>query len=329
MASFIGGAVRVFFSSRQIQKEVSRILASEDPQFHLQFSSAQLSLSKVWGPRLGLEFNDLIFTPKGICQDSAQLSIHQLYLPVDLFAFLKGKLKFRTLEVDDALLKIDSWNCEYKSTVESSIVAPLAPSPVTKLVVTNTKDKPSKLQKSLEQLSVFFKQRWGQEMQNTSRLLKGLRIDRLRFEDTKTSIEVANFHLSTKNPKEFYLTAKLRSPSLQEKVPVLEAMVLKLRAQPKRLQLQVKEQAREGVLQLNLKMDLEKAQYFGGVGVKHLPAQVVFESLKAVHKEFNSWDWPRQLWINGTFGIRGDLASFQESIIKVQTLLVKGDLADI
>lgn len=146
ISSFLGGAVRVFFSPERVRVIVETLLEERQPKFEIQFKSAKLQLADSWWPTLAIELNGLDVKAKDECITNSAIQVDSIVVPFQLSTLFAKKKKFGHVRAGEVRLFMRPSSCKTRIEV-SEPVDGFAP------------------------FERFFQKRWSKEVVNTTRYL--------------------------------------------------------------------------------------------------------------------------------------------------------------
>lgn len=162
LSSFLGGALRVFFSPQRVRAWVDEVSARRQPKFTLEFKDAHITLANGWFPGLAVEFIDLKIQSRDPCVTGTQVLVNKLNVSVPLENLFGKKVRFGRIFADQINFRYQPANCTTEIKIPK-LVADKKPLPV----VTN--------------IEKFMQQRWSKEIQNTFQILTSVHVDQLLY----------------------------------------------------------------------------------------------------------------------------------------------------
>lgn len=329
VATFFGGAIRAFFSPRQIEVWVSRTLEKENPPLHLRFAEGRLSLSKSGIPRLGLVFDQVHIQPKDYCKLNAELYVQQLYLPIEVLDFLKGKLRFREIEIEGAEMNLGVGNCPSQAVAveaQPDLSEDKAQAAVEPLEELEERTPRSEVLSALN----FFHHRWAQEMKNTTERLEGLRISSLKLHSgEKPLAEISNIRLDTRSAEKFTLTASFQVQRFHGLVESFSPTELSLEVDPDVLKFRLSQQIREGRVVAKGEVLLISLLYNLNLDWNYVPTRPLWDlTVRNAWLEDNL-NWPREAWVSGSLQASGGAEEWKLTRVQLKDGKIEGDLGVI
>ncbi len=329
VSTFVGGAVRAFFSPRQIELWVSTTLEKEQPPIHLSFAKGSLSLSHRFIPRLGLVFEQVHIRPNDYCKVNADLFIEQLYLPIQVLDFFKGKLKFRQIEISKAELSLEAGTCESSPVAIAEVSNPVAP--VLDAKAKSTAGAEVAVQEKIKPEIVaainFFHTRWPKEMKNTSDRVQGLKVLELKIRKGEQPIAlVKDLDVDTSTPEEFHLISHFEVHRLQGLVESVDPTRLEVDIDPEVLKFRLTEQIREGRVLASGEVLLSNLLFTAKTEFSNVPTRPVFDFIVRNGWSENNLNWPRQSWVNGVARLSGAIENLSDTRVQFDEWKFDGDL---
>lgn len=335
IASFVGGAVRLFFSTESIRQAVKEYVEREKPPFELVVESINVSLSKGLWPRLGVEVRNLQIFSLDPCTLGVKLHVEQAYLPVSLLSLLGRQLKFGKVWATD--VQLDRLSCSHGGVVGESdgklgeaVVGKSVGEPSGDLIEApssllssqeseNQKDQEDQenrwVQREIKRVQAFMKQRWALEIRRFSRWMRGLNVENLRISHGgKHLIQVEEISTYLPSNGERLIIESSWRP-LEEWVKGLDFIQMRWEIDSITQQLFATVRIKEGRIRLNARTNIENLHFDTDIDVRHLP-------LKAIGQTFGKYSYvklgfqPKMFWLNcqGRWG--GLLSHWKESRIK-------------
>lgn len=173
VSTFLGGAIRVFFSPTQVRNFVTSIAAQNQPKFEFVFSDARLLLANDWWPTIAVEMSNLEVKAKDPCITNSTIVISRLVIPFQFAALLTKKVKFGHIHADEVQFFYRPSKCVIASPEN------------------NENDGVARFER-------FFQKRWSIEVVNTAKILRELSIDSLsivRDNQPLPPAKVLNYHM--------------------------------------------------------------------------------------------------------------------------------------
>ncbi|MCB0350945.1 MAG: hypothetical protein KDD38_07165 [Bdellovibrionales bacterium] len=155
ISSFLGGAIRVFFSPARVRGAVEKIVFEKQPKFNIEFESARLDLSGEWWPSLAVELAGIKIKAKEPCITNSTFHADRLRVPFQLSSFFNKKIRFGNIRAHHVRVFLRRTMCERSEPVSDIKTDEFAP------------------------LERFFQKRWSKELINTARFLDEINIARL------------------------------------------------------------------------------------------------------------------------------------------------------
>lgn len=295
IAFYIGGAIQVFSSKKNLDTWLQRAIQKERVQFTAEWKDVRLSLANGWLPALGFEVEELRIRPQDPCLVEGELYIDHANVSLDIWSWLFH----RVIRIDQ--LKAKKVNVSWG---ESECVLSKWSS------------------HSLESWRDLFRQRWATELKKNRQLLDSVVIDEL------------NVHVLGKRPFELsflnfrYRTGKIIRLHSNLRLPQVENARLDVEATEDGLVLKSKIALKEGSFftEANLSVHDEKLQ--ANVGFQNVP----FYSFVSLwnwwtnsNLEFN----PRRLWVEGATQLSILFSEAKVEPVFVERLNVKGEAGHI
>lgn len=320
IATFFGGAVRTLVSPQAIQVYIDQQILERKPKFDLVFQQARLSLAKGWWPRIGLEMMGMVIVAHDRCQSPVQLEVDQVYIPVDLWSFAQGELRF--LDIEFGNVRIIKQEKQCTSGPNESIVG--VPEPSVKPA------EPPALAASgdFEKIQKFINTRLEKEMINTKRWMQGLRAESLTFVSFGERLQshvFKNVALVTRGSEQPIELSFAYTPDAEVVYhQPLQDVRVRLELQPDVLKFQGQSGYKEGSLVFSGEWSLQNAQILAKSQIKNVPVVEIFQGFSKrnilPHVVAN-----RPIWLTCEQTFSGDLTRWQEIELKIKDCLISGE----
>ena len=314
LSSFLGGAIRVYFSPQRIRVWVDEVSARKQPKFTLDFKEARLAFADGWTPGLAVEFIDLRIRARDICITGSEIQIDRINLPIQASAVFSQKVKFGVIGAEELKINIRQPKCE------STLAIPKAVEDLDQLP-------------RLVRLEKFMKTRWRQEVRNTVRLLDGLRIDRLLLfqGDSEAPVfSINNFEAKIDSPSDSAILEFSLEPGVSlvghQHVGRLRSY---LELSPDALKFSGRGNLKEGQYQLGLDWDVNSGFWDGQLQMQDMPAA----NLISLMDGWGMLNWPelnpRNQWFRCQLKAEGSLVAWKSSPVRFESCGFYGELGEI
>lgn len=343
VALFFGGAIRTSLSPQQVESYIRQQVEKRKPKFEVSFSRAQLTLSRGWVPRLGLQLNDLQLKSNNSCLNPVDLTVDEVYIPVHIFRFLKGEIQFLDIEfghIDIVGLARPS-DCLSPKTAEATGALDGNTSQIKALELAG-KDQTEAAGRRLpekhsfdgfmERFNSFVNTRWSKELANTRKWLTGVSADQItfRFGSIREQAHVIRefiFHAGQKG--EFVEASFYYSPDAE--------LIYHQPLQDIRIHLEVDEDLmrmnatsgyKEGRWTASGELLLDSNHFQLRSDLKTVPVAEIFHgfSRKGVLPDVKG---SRPIWLTCNKSLKGSLLDWSQAELEVNNCLISGELGSI
>ena len=314
ISSFLGGAIRVFFSPNRIRTWVEEVTSRRQPKFTLEFKEARLALAHGLTPGLAVEFIDLKVQARDKCVTGSEIFIDRLNLPLQSTAVFSSQVKFGVVAAGDIKLTLKEPVCE------------------TKLDIPDEVDVATELS-GLERAEKFMTERWEREVQNTIDLLDGVSFDKLdvvREKDDAAFVSIKDFEGTIVADD----SVAIFDFSVEPGVAIIgHEPIGKLRSHlvlgPESISLKGRGNLKEGQYFTDLNWDVKTGFWGTKIRMQDMPAS----SLITLLGQWDILSWsdfnPRNQWFRCELQADGNLVSWKESPVRFENCSFYGELGDI
>lgn len=335
LATFIGGAMRVYFSEVQLRHWISQYTKEQPLGLQLQFSRAHFSFSDGFLPRFAVIFNDVYLVSLNKCSQPWKLYTNEIVLPVSIWSWAKeSKVRFKTIAFDQ--LKITQLDdCLLHQSRDENLKKNQQLKLYNKKEQMDSNEEPS----WQKQAAVIIKKesvklrRWLQEDYANSQyrfhdLVDGVTINQLKFFTRKNFLFLAE-EASLRTEKN---TTKL-SGVIQFNPEVIGDQPLKdirthLTIAPGRVLVDISGLYKEGRIYKSLNYDATLNVLVLNGKFNYLPAHYLFKFLQS--KEVLDFRLnPQWVWFNCTYLMKMPMEDLEKSHFKGEECGFVGDLVDI
>ena len=330
IATFVGGAVRAFFSPSQLAAWVETRLRQEDPKFNLAFDKIEFALSDGLLPAFGFRFTDLLISSKNPCVTRSQMQISSLYIPVKFFSIFSRKIRFSDIRAGTIKYSYNPAICNAANTEESKNddgVGP-PPSPVNKSEDNGAIPKTNKVQA----IQSFFKNRFTIELKKTRNWFDSLTVDHIAVmkgenkDDWFTVDNLSTDLTDKKNELELYAQISYLGGSFFEtKMEPVDANLI-LTSTEGHLSLSGK--FKEGEVNSHLHVNFNSENYDFQAQMKYLPLGDLILNTKGLQK-LRSRVKQRLLWFSCSINATGDVNERKKLTLNAQNCGVSGEAGRI
>ncbi len=328
IALFFGGAVRTFLSPHQVENYIRQQVEDRKPKFDVEFSRAQLTLSRGWVPRLGLQLNDLQLKTNNRCLNPIHLTVDEVYIPVHIFRFLDGEIQFLQIEFGNidivGLTKPET--CLKRGNV---IIEPVLPR---REVVTLSGIEKNSFDDFMEKFNSFVNNRWSKELENTRKWLTGVSAEKITFrlDSAKGQAHVIrDFHFDAGHEGASVNVNFVYSPD-QELIyyQPLQDIQVHLEVDEDLMRLNARSGYKEGRWVASGELLLDSNQFQLRSDLKTVPVAEVFHgfSKKGVLPDVHG---SRPIWLTCNKSLKGSLLDWSNAELEVNECLISGELGSI
>ncbi len=334
LASFFGGAVRTLVSPQQVQLYIQRQVEARKPKFDLNFQKAELTLARGWWPRMGLQLSGLQLTSQDLCRSPIRFEVDQVYVPLDLWRFAQGQLKFLNIEFGHVRLVKQVSECPTTGApVEMASIPPK--STITKEIGETSFleiESRTSFDLELEKAQNFINTRWEKELANTKQWLKGVTAESLTFVSFGQRLQshvFKNVRLQVRGERdplalEFEYTPDSEVVYHQ---PLHDLRVM-LELDREALQFEGRSGYKEGLLQFSGQWSLQSGEFQARSFIKNVPVAEIFQGFSKrnilPHVEPH-----RPIWFSCEQKLTGVLKKWAESELQLNNCLISGELGMI
>ena len=336
IALFFGGAIRTFLSPQQVEAYIRQQVELRKPKFDVEFSKAQLTLSRGWVPRLGLQLNDLQLTSNNLCLNPINLNVNEVYIPVHVFRFLDGEIQFLHIEFGNievvGLEKPES--CARQVAVDAEGVGEkkqedevTVESPPQNIATAR-----NAFDGFMERFNSFVNTRWSKELENTRKWLTGVSAEQMtfRFGSTREQAhQIRNFYFDAGSRGEFVKASFIYSPDSDViyHQPLQEIRV-QLEVDEGLMRISADSGYKEGRWNASGELLLESNQFQLRSDLKNIPVAEIFHgfSKKGILPDVKG---SRPIWLTCSKSLKGSLLEWEESDLMVNQCLITGELGSI
>jgi hypothetical protein len=162
LSTFLGGALRVFFSPTRVRQWIDGVVARRQPKFHIEYKDVTVTLADGLFPGAAVEFSDLKITDRDPCRLGAALEIDRLNIPVPVRSLFAKDIQFGVLSAKNVRVRPGAVTCPEQM----------------RLLKIEKMDQPTSVWSRIES---SVRKRWDQEVSRTFDLLDGIRVGELVF----------------------------------------------------------------------------------------------------------------------------------------------------
>lgn len=309
ISSFLGGAVRVFFSPARVREIVEKVVLEKQPKFNIDFDSARLELAGAWWPSIAIELSGIQIKAKEPCITNSSFQVDRLIVPFQLSSLLDKKIKFGHVSAGDMRIYLRPTLCESTEQAEITVEDGIAP------------------------LERFFQKRWSKELINTTRFLDKLSIERLELLRDNENLSPANLKqfemvfLADEGLSKLSFAVELGAPWVGKSEFGLIETEVHIRANE--VQLFGEGNLKEGQFQINGKWAVDQGEASINLLSRDVPMLSIMELVHhwGVLKSFNPI--LKNQWASCDMGISGDIRKFRELELKLHQCRLYGDFGEI
>lgn len=334
---FFGGGIRTFLSPQQVENYIRKQVELRKPKFDVEFSQAQLTLSRGWVPRLGLQLNNLKLTSNNICLNPVNLSVDEVYIPVHVFRFLDGAIQFLKIEFGNIdvvglekpgncqALKLESPDKEVVSqdAKQDSIV----PETETKTMASN---RP--FDRFMERFNSFINNRWSKELENTRKWLTGISAEKITFRFGADSVKkhiIRDFEFDAGKKGTFVEASFYYSPDSEVIYhQPLHDIRVNVEVDEGLMRVNGSSGYKEGRWNFSGELLLESNQFQLRSELKTVPVAEVFQGFSRSGILPNV-KGSRPIWLSCQKNLKGSLIDWTEAKLEVSECVVSGELGAI
>lgn len=312
MSTFLGGAIRVFFSPYRIRSFVESSVKKKQPKFEIEFESAELRLASSWWPTIAVELRNLKVQAKDRCLTNALMTSDDLLVPIHLRSLLSGQMKFGFVRAGQVQVLLRPPMC----------------SPQRRKGPENEQDDMSSIER-------FFQKRWSKEVVNTTRFLDEFTMESLVVKsqgqvDEVIPATVLNFSMKfLPHQAESRIEFSLKMGEPWVGPTSFGPIQVKLDVRADEVRLEGDGNLKEGQFQIQGQWAIERGDMQLQLAAQDIPGQSVLQlaqhygQLKAYNPSL------KNQWLTCNLNLSGPIRDFRELPVHVHQCRFYGDLGEI
>jgi len=313
LSLILGLSVRGLTAPSKVKAMVESAASKIHKDVHVEFDSAQLSLSNGLFPRFAVVIGKVKMESENECWMTPQLLVDEIRLPLSFWALLRGENPITEVEAGTVEVNLRS---PYKNCETGGAAEPAHETPQIKQFVT-------------------LKNPARSESPQTPTQVEAILIDQLRISAPPLSepLELAAFaiRLKSNSPRVIEMTAKTHLLKDQQVGDYLSHATLwgEYTEFPKKsVQGRLSGNWREGSYQLKANYLMKEEEFTSEVDLKHIPlSQVaqIFKKMNWLKEDLNA----RQVWVSLNLQTTAKKADLKKSGMQIKDLRLEGDLGDL
>lgn len=347
VASFVGGAVRVFFSQDQVEQWVRSAVYKSQIPYDVRFRKGELILAEGGWPDLALRLNQVSIQALEACNDDSLYEVDTVDVPVRIFELLtEGRLTFGQVSFAGAKVVMDALPCnsasqnsvknkapsvvESKQGIEEVIGSPLLPRPGVKHA--------DLLRKTVERIFAFLSNDGERALHQLNHWVAALFIKEISIEREVPG--EGRFRVVTLQDSHLQWDAENASLELNTELMIEPEVVLKQSLSPLRLDIKVDERQLSGVGEMNLQEgeisagfnirrgQNEELKLSAQLSMQHFPADRLFEMVYRAGWN-SSLIHPELTWLTCTAELNAVISQLPDTPLLIQDCQLLGDIGRI
>ncbi len=305
---------RGFFSPDKIRAHLTGAAANIHKNIKVDFSSAELSLSKNGLPRVAVIVKDVKLLSSESCWMAPEINIDEIILPISIKNLVLGHSAVSELNFGKMELKLaGEWKfCQPR---ERTGATPADATSSKKSVALIETEKPAdiQLQEQIRELRIDEVKLVHKNLENIPSLLTNVVIS-LKSVQPKIILLQAQSYFFNENQQRDY-TSRGEIHIEYNEFP------------ERKLQTHVLGQFREGHFTIQMQNRLDEGEYNLELDLRHLPLSKIFSTLRGFG--FSAELNPKQAWLSLKGKSRGFLDKIQSESFEVKDLKLEGDVGEL
>lgn len=295
IAFYLGGAIQVFSSKKNLESWLQRHLQKERVQFSAEWKDIRISLADGWLPTFGVEVNEVRIRPQDPCLVEGELYIDHANISLDWWSWLfSGVVRIDQFKANQVEISWGESECVLSKWSSHSI----------------------------ESWQELFRKRWATELVKNREWLDSARVNELHIRVLgKRPFDVSFTDFRFRTGKIFKLSSQL-------KLPQVENARLDLEADEEGFALKSKIALKEGFFVTEAKLSVHDETLQTDVSFQNVPFYS-FVSLWNWWVNANLEFKPRRLWVEGIAHLSISFSEAKVQPIFVERLNVKGEAGHI
>ncbi len=299
--------------------------------YKVDYSDVQFKLAEGFSPKLGLLFNNIQIVPLENCKGNIGLKSGFVYLPVNIFALIFGKVATTDVQISSLVFRQYNDNCE---SSDSSLSVGVKTDGADKSLLDLRLQKPNsaQIQKHFTEVSTFLAEAFNKTADEISEFVDGVNVlDGMILVGEKPyaykfkSLN-ASFNNSDDN-KKIKFKADLLNPG--EKLGV-EIQPFKIQGEifVDKVSMNISSKYREGRVELSSVFDIKEQSFLNKLQFKAFPIQEL-KRVVAGARVLQSSPETLNSWINCTVNFDGKFIAIEQSNYELSECSLYGDVGQI